>query len=141
MYILYMYLVLWNVYSEINISYLILSYCCNIYCALVSAYHKTVLDKFPVACNKVFKSLMGVPRNFSASALAVSLKVCNFVTLRRKLVYSFLNHIRSSSNTLICTLFNSVHFQKCKLKKEWDKVLLIWVEHYDNEVLVYSVYI
>ena len=26
MYILYMYLVLWNVYSEINISYLILSY-------------------------------------------------------------------------------------------------------------------
>ena len=40
------------------------SYCCNIYCcALVSAYHKTVLDKFSVACNKVFKSLMGVPRD------------------------------------------------------------------------------
>ena len=59
------------------------SYCC----ALVSAYHKTVLDKFSVACNKVFKSLMGVPRDFSASALFVSLNVCNFVTLRRKLVY------------------------------------------------------
>ena len=102
------------------------SYCCNIYCcALVSAYHKTVLDKFPVACNKVFKSFMGVPRDFSASALFVSLNVCNFVTLRRKLVYSFLNRIRSSSNTLICTLFNSVHFEKCNLKKEWDNVLLI----------------
>ena len=102
------------------------SYCCNIYCcALVSAYHTTVLDKFPVACNKVFKSLMGVPRDFSASALFVSLNVCNFVTLRRKLVYSFLNRIRSSSNTLICTLFNSVHFKKCNLKKEWDNVLLI----------------
>ena len=102
------------------------SYCCNIYCcALVSAYHKTVLDKFPVACNKVFKSLMGVPRDFSASALFVSLNVCNFVTLRCKLVYSFLNRIRSSSNTLICTLFNSVHFEKCNLKKEWDNVLLI----------------
>ena len=58
-------------------------------------------------------------------ALFVSLNVCNFVTLRRKLVYSFLNRIRSSSNTLICTLFNSVHFKKCNLKKEWDNVLLI----------------
>ena len=28
-------------------------------------------------------------------------------------------------DTLICTLFNSVHFEKCKMKKEWDKVLLI----------------
>ena len=50
------------------------------------------------------------------------LNVCNFVTLRNKLVYSYLNHIRSSSNTLLCTLFNSVHFEKCELKKEWDKV-------------------
>ena len=25
-------------------------------------------------------------------------------------------------------------------KKEWDNVLLIWVEYYDNEVCVYSVY-
>ena len=117
------------------------SYCCNIHCcALVSAYHKTVLDKFPVACNKVFKSLMGVPWDFSAYALFVSLNVCNFVTLRRKLVYSFLKRIRSSSNTLICTLFNSVHFEKCNLKKEWDNVLLIWVEYSDNEVCVYSVY-
>ena len=82
------------------------SYCCNIYCcALVSAYHKTVLDKFPVACNKVFKSLMRVPRDFSASALFVSLNVCNFVTLMRKVVYSFLNSIQSSSNTLICYTF------------------------------------
>ena len=46
------------------------SYCCNIYCcALVSVYQKIVLDKFPVARNKVFKSLIGVPRDFSASAL------------------------------------------------------------------------
>ena len=87
--------------------------------------YKTVLDKLPVAINKVFKSLMGVPREFSASALFVSLNVCNFTTLRRKLVYSFLNRIWSSSNSSICTLFNSVHFEKCKLKTEWDKVLLI----------------
>ena len=90
---------------------------------LSSVYHKTVLDKLSVACNKVFKSLMGVPRDFSASALLVNLNVSNFAILRRKLVYSFLNLIRLSSNTLICTLFNSVHFSKCKLKEEWDEIL------------------
>ena len=95
---------------------------------------KLFLIGFQLHSSKFFKRLMGVPRDFSASALFVSLNVCNFVTLSHKLVYSFLNRIRSSSNTLIYTLFNSVHFKKCKLKKQWDKVLLIWDEHYDNEV-------
>ena len=53
-------------------------FCCNIYgCALVFVYHKTVLDKFTVACNKGFKSLMVGPRDFDASALFVNLNVCN----------------------------------------------------------------
>ena len=43
---------------------------------------------------------MGVPRDFSASALFVNLNVCNFAILTRKLVYSFLNRIRLSSNSL-----------------------------------------
>ena len=67
---------------------------------------------------------MGVPRDFRASALFVNLNVSNFAILRRKLVYSFLNRIRLPSNSLICKLFNSVHFSKCKLKEEWDKILL-----------------
>ena len=66
------------------------SYYSSIYCcALISVYHKTVLDKLSVACNKMFKSLMGVPRDFGASALFVNLNVSNFAILRRKLVYSF----------------------------------------------------
>ena len=94
-------------------------HCYSIYCcALISVYHKTFLDKLSVACNKVFKNLMGVPRDFSASALFVNLNVSNFAILRPKLVYSFLNRIRLSSNSLICMLFNSVHFSKCKLKEE-----------------------
>ena len=51
------------------------------------------------------------------SALFVNLNVCNYVTLRRKLVYSFLNRIRSSSNTLFYTLFNSAHFEKMESEK------------------------
>ena len=100
-------------------------YCSSIYCcALVSVYHTDILKKLSVACNKMFKSLMGVARDFSASALFVSMNVSSFSVLRRKLVYSFLTRVRSSMNSLICTLFNSEHFAKCKLKQEWDKVLL-----------------
>ena len=66
------------------------SYCCSIYCcALIYIYHKTVLDKLSVDCNKVFKSLIGVPRDFSTSALFVNVNICNFIILRRRLVYSF----------------------------------------------------
>ena len=101
---------------------------------------KLFLISLQLHATKVLRSLMGVPRDFSASALFVNSNVCNFVTLKCKLVHSFLNCIRSSSNTLICSLFNSIHFEKCNLKKECYNVLLIRVEHYDNEVLAYSVY-
>ena len=66
---------------------------------------------------------MGVPRDFSASVLFVNLNVSNFAILRRKLVYSFLNCIQLSSNSLIFPFFNSVQFSKCKLKEEWDTIL------------------
>ena len=93
--------------------------CCSIYCcALVSVYHKTVLEKLPVACNNVFKGLMGVLRDFSASALFVSLNVCNCATRRYKLVYIFMNCIWSSSDSLIGTLINSVNFEKAEKRME-----------------------
>ena len=103
------------------------SYCCSIYCcALVSVCHKTVLDKLPVACNNVFKSLMLVLRDFGASALFASLNVCNYATLRCKLVYSFINCIRSSSGSLTGTLVNSVHFEKAEKRMEQSFTNIIW---------------
>ena len=54
-----------------------------------------------------------------------------------KLVYIFLNCIRSSTNILICTLFNSVHFnKKNETKFYWNKLCT----NYDNEVSVYNVH-
>ena len=90
-------------------------------CALTSVCHNAVLDKLPVAYNRVSKSLMGVPRDIRDSTLFVSLNVCYFATLRHKLIYTFLALIRSATNSLICTLFNSVHFNKCKPNEECSK--------------------
>ena len=51
--------------------------------------HRTVLGKLPGVYNKVFKSLMGVPREFSVSALFGNLNVCNVAIRRCKQVYTF----------------------------------------------------
>ena len=99
-------------------------YCCSIYCsALVSVYHKTVLDKLSVAGTKVFKGLMGVPRDFSAFALFVSLNVCNFAFSGASWFTVFFKSYSVASNRLTCILFNSVYFSKCKIKEECDKIL------------------
>jgi len=102
------------------------SYCCSIYCCpLIYVYHKCVLKRLPIACNKVFKCLMGVPSDYSASALFVSMNVSNFAILRRKLVYSFSKRVRTSLNSLIITIFNSLYFNSCKLQQEWNDVLFL----------------
>ena len=87
---------------------------------------------------------MGFPRDFSSFALFVSLNVSNFVTLRGKLVYSlqfFKPHLIIYCKSLTCMLYNFKHFDKCKLTEEWDKVSLIYVEDYDNELFVNIVYV
>ena len=38
-------------------------------------------EKLKVACNKVFKRLFGAPRDSNASAVFVSLNICNVATL------------------------------------------------------------
>ena len=108
------------------------SYCCSIYCcALLSVYHKTVLDKLSVACNKVFKRLMRVPRDFGASVIFVSLNVCNFFHSQAQAGLQCFVSNSVIFNSLTCTLYNSVHFSKCKLKEEWDKL-----KYYKNKLII-----
>ena len=100
------------------------SYCSSIYCcALISKYNRSVLKKLHVAFNKVFKCFMNVPKDFSASALFVSMCADNFPVLRRKLTFNFVNRVCKSTNSLVMSVFTSTYFKTCKLKKEWDKVL------------------
>jgi hypothetical protein len=100
------------------------AYCSNVYCCgLISAYHKTVFNKLRVAFNKIFKSLLCKPTRSSASSLFVSMNVDNFLVRRRKLVYSFLKRVSSTTNSIIDCIFNSCFFSNCKLKKEWNTVL------------------
>ena len=70
---------------------------------------------------------MGVPRDFSASPLFISLNVCNFITLiahkaevSLQLFQTIFGHLKI--NSLVCALFHSMHFNKSSLKEEWEKL-------------------
>ena len=100
------------------------TYCSSVYCcALISVFHKGVLRKLHTAFNKIFKNFMNVPRDYSARGLFVSLNVENFTVLRRKLVFNFISRCQTSNNVLVGTIISSMFFEKCTLKKEWDKIL------------------
>ena len=101
------------------------TFCTSLYCCpLWIKYKKGTLKKLHVACNKLFKHLMNVPRDFSASMLFVNCNVRNFPCLRRKLVYSFTNRVRKSSNILVDN-FNSL--TDCdSFRKSWNNVLRFW---------------
>lgn len=98
------------------------TYCSSLYCCpLWSKYRKATIKKLHVACNKMFKCFMNVPRDFSASLLFVSCNVENFTVLRRKLVYNLYRRVYSSSNTLVSNFSNCIsndHF-----RTSWTKLL------------------
>ena len=71
----------------------------------------------------MFKCLMNAPRRDSASTLFVNLGVDNFLVLRQKLVYSFVNRVHCTSNNLVCAILEMDNFANCHLKQEWDRVL------------------
>jgi len=100
------------------------SYCSNVYCCgLISAYHKTVLNKLRVAFNKIFKRLLCKPSRSSASSLFVNMNVDNFLVRRRKLIFSLYNKVRQSGNSIIQCIVDSSFFNSCGLKREWDSIL------------------
>ena len=102
------------------------TYCSSVYCcALISTYLSETLRKLHVAFNKTFKCLMNVHRYSSASALFVSHRVDNFLVLRRKLVYSFINRIENTTNNLVRAILDTEYFMFSKLRQEWDKILYL----------------
>ena len=100
------------------------SFCCSIYCCpLWHTFKSSSLKKIHVASNKVFKSLMDVPRDFSASLLFVQSRVDNFSVLRRKLIYSLYTRVTNSANMLVSTIVLSSFFKTSLIHKQWKMVL------------------
>lgn len=110
--------------EEVKIA-LFKSFCSSIYCCpLWYNFRRCVIKKLHVACNKVFKKLMKVPCDSSASELFVRCNVDNFPALRRKLVYGLRTRVLASSNILINT-FLCVNHGLNPMHRYWKTLLYL----------------
>ena len=96
------------------------TFCSSIYCCpLWYNFKESSFRKIHVATNKVFKSLMQMPRDYSASHLFVSTGVDHFSELRRKLDYSLKTCVLNSLNLLVINISASTSF----MHRYWKTVL------------------
>ena len=84
------------------------SFCTTFYCPYFWTVHKkTTFFRICVACNNVYRKLLGLCRRSSASDMFVMNNISNFEALTRKLIFAFKTHLSNSDNTIICTLQSS----------------------------------
>ena len=109
------------------------TYFSNIYCcALWSNYTVNPFARLKVAHNNIFRTLMNQQRDISISAFFVTCGVNNFNNLLRSNVFSFLNRVTTSQNSLVkavsaegCRLHSSIWDHSNKLLHAQD-VLYYW---------------
>ena len=84
------------------------SYCTALYCPFLwSDYKKSTFRKIRVAFNNAYRKIFGLPKRSSASAMYAEHNICNFETTIRKSIYGFMQRLENSTNSIICTLYNS----------------------------------
>ena len=102
------------------------AYCENAYCcSLISQFKKCTFKSIKTAHNKIFKSLMRVRRDASASALFVQHEVDNFNVLMRKISFSLMQRVMGSNNKIVSTIGHSLFFYTSCLYQSWTKLLYV----------------
>ena len=100
------------------------SFCSSIYCcSLWSSQKVEAIRKIHVAFNKIFKCLMNVKYDFSASLLFVSNRTDNFTVLRRKACVNLFIRVKSSNNQLIKSISSSMFFFQSSVYKQWKSLI------------------
>ncbi|XP_006814515.1 uncharacterized protein LOC102809399 [Saccoglossus kowalevskii] len=96
-------------------------YCCQLWCM----YRKSTVNALRVSYNNAFRKLLGYARDCSASTMFVENRTNTFTSLYRKLIYAFMERLRTSNNTLVCALLNSDVKWKVYLSAALDKGSLL----------------
>ena len=84
------------------------AYCSNVYgCSLWSRHRATSWKRIKVSHNDIFRSLLGVRRDASASQLFVNNQVDNLDVVVRKTRHSLMKRLENSPNSIIRALLSS----------------------------------
>ena len=83
------------------------AYCTPLYCAhLWSSYKKSSIQRLQVAYNDAMRILLKIPRGGSASQMFVTAGVSTLHALLRHLMFTFMNRLEESGNSIIAALVN-----------------------------------
>ena len=82
-------------------------------------------SKLRVACNNVHRYLRGYKKRDSASMMLVGNGVDSFQTIIRKYVYSFMNRVVSSSNTIVKCLSDNYTVKSSTMWMTWKRMLYV----------------
>ena len=111
---------------------LFVTYCSQFYCAQLWQFKGTdkVYRKLNVAYNNVFRFFLNLTRDAqgrpcSASGMFVSRKVKSFQEIMRNLVFKFRCRLNLSMNELVISSLYANVVASSKLRKHWDRLLLI----------------
>ncbi len=109
--------------EEVKIK-LFTTYCTNLYCAaLWCNFKQSLLSRVRVSHNNVFRAFFKLCRRCSVSQEFVLRNIPNFDVIRRKLVYSLLSRVSSSTNVLITAILDMIHFTESEMFKSWKNIL------------------
>ena len=68
---------------------------------------KSTFTKIRAAFNNAYKKNFGLSKRSSASAMYANHNICSFVTMLIKNIFGFMQRLENSTNTIICTLYQS----------------------------------
>ena len=106
--------------------YLFMTYCSNLYCALMwFNCTKTALTKLKVAYNNSLRRFMGLPWHNSASEMFVNLNIKSFGELLRVFPPGFRSRIFISRNFMLSSICNSSCSIYSKLWAWWQTLLYV----------------
>ena len=81
-----------------------------LYCPFLRTdYKKSTFRKIRVAFNNTYRKKIGLPKRNSASrpTMYANHNICSFETMLRKTIFGFMQRLENSTNTIICTLYQS----------------------------------
>ena len=106
------------------------SYCTALCCPfLYTDYKKSTFTKIRVAFNHAYRKNVGLPNRTSASTMYANHSICSFEIMLRKAIFVFMERIESSTNTIICTLYQE-WIVRFKIWNSWIESLYLIAHSY-----------
>jgi hypothetical protein len=99
------------------------TYCTNFYCAsLWKKFNKSTMNSIEVAYKKMFRAFTHVKKGKTYFTMMEN-NVTTYKALLRNLIFSFRKRLYDSTNVLIKTTVDSLHFLHSKSRRVWDAYL------------------